>query len=104
MPNKPQPFFEEISAAEQQSLADAMCEITGRLYRGLKNPPYNYYIHSAPCDDTGFSCDLSTFQHFRWHIEILPRLSKIAGFELGTGIEINTAIPEESAAFLRDQR
>ncbi|MEK7556881.1 MAG: hypothetical protein AAB538_02805, partial [Patescibacteria group bacterium] len=63
---------------------------------------YNYYIHSAPCDDTGFDCDRSTFQHFRWHIEVLPRLSKFGGFELGTGLEINTALPEESAKFLRE--
>ncbi len=103
MPNKPAPFFEEIGPAEQQALADALCEIMGRLYRSLKNPPYNYYIHSAPCDDTGFSCNMAAFKNFRWHIEILPRLSKIAGFELGTGIEINTAIPEESATFLRAQ-
>lgn len=101
MPNKPEPFFEEIGPQERDALADALCDIMKRLSKGLKNPPYNYYIHSAPCDDTGFVCDISAFQHFRWHIEILPRLSKFAGFELGTGIEINTAIPEESAAFLR---
>lgn len=101
MPNQPGPFFEHIGPAQREALSDAMCTVFQRLYALLNDPPYNYYIHSAPCDDTGFVCDLSTFQHFRWHIEILPRLSKFAGFELGTGIEINTAIPEESAAFLR---
>lgn len=101
MPNKPQPFFEEIGPQEREALADALCDIMRRLNVSLKNPPYNYYIHSAPCDDTGFVCDISAFKHFRWHIEIMPRLSKFAGFELGTGIEINTAVPEESAAFLR---
>lgn len=102
MPKKPEPFFENTGPAERESLADAMRHVLRHLYHGLKNPPYNYYIHSAPCDDTGFVCNLATFQHFRWHIEILPRLSKIAGFELGTGMEINTTTPESAAAFLRE--
>lgn len=103
MPKKHEPFFENIGPQERQATADALRQILGRLYKGLNNPPYNYYIHSAPCDDTGFSCNISAFQHFRWHIEILPRLTKFAGFELGTGIEINTMTPEASAAFLREQ-
>ena len=102
LPKRPNPFFEEISPAEREGLAAALQQVFKRLYHGLNDPPYNYYIHSAPCDDTGFVCDRSTFQHFRWHIEVLPRLSKFGGFELGTGLEINTALPEESAKFLRD--
>jgi len=39
--------------------------------------------------------------HFHWYISIIPRVSKMAGFELGSGIFINVAIPEESAEFLR---
>lgn len=101
MPKKHEPFFENTGPKERESLADAMRQVMRRLHKGLNDPPYNYYIHSAPCDDTGFVCNLATFQHFRWHIEILPRLSKIAGFELGTGMEINTTTPESAAAFLR---
>lgn len=102
MPKRANPFFENITPAERESLAEAMRIIFPRLYSGLHNPPYNYYIHSAPCDDTGFVCDRTTFQHFRWHIEILPRLAKFGGFELGTGLEINTTLPEEAADFLRN--
>lgn len=102
VPRRANPFFEETKPSERQSLAEAMHAIFPRLYTGLHDPPYNYYIHSAPCDDTGFVCDRSTFQHFRWHIEILPRLSKFGGFELGTGLEINTTLPEEAADFLRN--
>lgn len=102
LPKQPNPFFEDIGPNERQSLAEAMQQIFRRLYHGLNDPPYNYYIHSAPCDDTGFVCSRETFQHFRWHIEVLPRLSKFGGFELGTGLEINTALPEESAKFLRE--
>lgn len=102
LPKRSNPFFEDVTPAERESLAEAMQQVFHRLLFGLNDPPYNYYIHSAPCDDTGFVCDRSTFQHFRWHIEVLPRLSKFGGFELGTGLEINTALPEESAKFLRE--
>jgi UDPglucose--hexose-1-phosphate uridylyltransferase len=103
MPRKSNPFFEDIGPEEREALAEALQQILGRLYTGLQDPPYNYYIHSAPCDETGFVCDKSLFGHFRWHVAILPRLTTWAGFELGTGIEINTVAPEDAAAFLREQ-
>lgn len=103
MPNEPEPFFENTTPEQCRALAEIMQQALGKLYRGLKNPPYNYYIHSAPCDETGFVCDREKFKHFRWHIEILPRLTIRGGFELGTGLEISSALPEESAAWLREQ-
>ncbi len=103
LPRKSDPFFEDIGPEERAALAEAMQTVLGKMYTGLQDPPYNYYIHSAPCDETGFVCDRSQFEHFRWHIAILPRLSTAAGFELGTGVEINTVLPEEAAAFLREQ-
>ncbi len=103
MPRESNPFFEDIGPEERNALAEAMQQVLGKMYTGLQDPPYNYYIHSAPCDENGFVCDKSLFQHFRWHIVILPRLSMSAGFELGTGIEINTVLPEDAAAFLREQ-
>ncbi len=103
MPREDQPFFEKIGPRERASLAEVMQQVFGRLYTGLKNPAYNYFIQSAPCDDTGFTCSLESFRNFRWHLEILPRLQAYGGFELGTNIDITTAIPDESAAFLREQ-
>ncbi len=103
LPRESNPFFEDIGHAERSALAEALQQVLGRLYTGLGNPPYNYYIHSAPCDESGFVCDASIFKHFRWHIVIMPRISTYAGFELGTGIEINTMPPEDAAAFLREQ-
>lgn len=103
MPRKSDPFFEDIGPEERYALAEAMQQVLGKMYTGLQDPPYNYYIHSAPCDENGFVCDRSLFQHFRWHVAIMPRLSMTAGFELGTGIEINTVLPEDAAAYLREQ-
>jgi UDPglucose--hexose-1-phosphate uridylyltransferase len=40
--------------------------------------------------------------HYHWHIEIIPRLTKIAGFEWGTGFYINPVPPESAAEFLRE--
>ncbi len=103
MPRKSNPFFDSIGPEEREALAEAMQQVFGRLYTGLNDPPYNYYIHSAPCDDTGFVCDIKSFSHFRWHIAVLPRLTQFGGFELGSGVEINTTAPEAAAAFLREQ-
>lgn len=103
MPRKSNPFFETIGPEEREALAESLQQVLGRLYTGLNDPAYNYYIHSAPCDESGFVCDKSLFGHFRWHISILPRITTWAGFELGTGIEINTVLPEDAAAFLREQ-
>jgi UDPglucose--hexose-1-phosphate uridylyltransferase len=65
------------------------------LYLALDDPAYNLVLHEAPLRD---SCE----DYWHWHIEILPRLSTAAGFELGTGIWINSMLPEEAAAHLRD--
>ena len=101
MPREHERFFDNIDPGKREQLAEVMKQVFERMYWGLHDPPYNYYIHSAPCDNTGFVCDLEEFQHTRWHVQILPRLAVWGGFELGTGLEINTAMPEESAAFLR---
>ena len=65
-----------------------------RLYIGLKDPDYNFILRSAPLHDPG------TY-YLHWYLTIVPRVSQAAGFELGSGMYINTALPEQSAAFLR---
>ena len=101
-PKQHQSYWHEITAQERTSLAEALSQALRRLSKGLNNPSYNYFINSAPCDDTGFVCNIESFQHFRWHIEVMPRFGALGGFEMITGLEIVTALPEESAAFLRD--
>jgi len=65
------------------------------LHTALGDPDFNYIIHSAPTED-------ETKNYFLWHVQILPRLTTIAGFELGSGMFINTMLPEDCAQFLRD--
>jgi UDPglucose--hexose-1-phosphate uridylyltransferase len=75
-------------------LAIALHTALSALHRGLGDPAYNLVLHEAPLRD---SCE----DYWHWHIEILPRLSTAAGFELGTGIWINSMLPEQAAEYLR---
>lgn len=93
-PKKHQPYFEKITEEEKDFFADALRVALYKLYKGLNNPPYNFYIHTAPCDEGDYS-------HYHWHLVILPKLSTWAGFELCAGIEISTIEPEKAAEFLR---
>jgi UDPglucose--hexose-1-phosphate uridylyltransferase len=104
VPREANPFFENIGLEEQELLTEALQQVWRRLAVVLEDPPYNVYLHSAPCDEGGFVCDQRQFKHFRWHIQILPRLVNWGGFELGTGVEINSVLPEAAAEVLRGQR
>ena len=87
--------FAAISAEEQTSFAAMLGETLRRLHLCLDDPPYNYNIHTAPCDeDEG--------EGFHWHLSISPRLTIAAGFEMGTGIYINVTPPEVAAQHLRE--
>jgi UDPglucose--hexose-1-phosphate uridylyltransferase len=86
--------FEEISPIEITELAAILRSILQALESALDRPPYNYVIHTAPLHTPLLS-------HYHWHIEILPRLTELAGFEWGTGFHINPVPPEQAAEFLR---
>jgi UDPglucose--hexose-1-phosphate uridylyltransferase len=88
--------FEESDAATLQNLAWVLRSTLRKLDKVLERPAYNFIIHSAPVQEPG------PLPHYHWHIEIIPRLTKVAGFEWGTGFYINPAPPEESARFLRE--
>ncbi|MGB9876839.1 MAG: galactose-1-phosphate uridylyltransferase [bacterium] len=94
LPKKHSPSFDYIEEEEINDLALVLETIFKAFYEGLGDPHYNFIVHSAPLRD---SCE----DYYHWHIEILPRLTIQAGFELGTGIYINTTFPEEAAKFLR---
>jgi len=66
-----------------------------KLERALNMPPYNYIIHTAPFRRV-------EEDEFHWHIEIIPRIIHLAGFEWGTGFYINTVPPESAAQYLKD--
>lgn len=85
--------FEEATKHEFAQLATILKETMGRLKKTLKEPPYNYVVHTAP-----YVNDYS--REYHWHIEIMPKLTRVAGFEWGTGFYINPTSPEEAARYL----
>ena len=93
--------FEQLSDEDLPRFAEALQEALRRLTARYQDPSYNLYVYSAPCDTEGYVCDADEFAHFHWHVQILPRMNIWAGFELATGLEIHSTLPEEAAAFLR---
>jgi UDPglucose--hexose-1-phosphate uridylyltransferase len=87
-------FEQHDDGAGYRALAEVLREVLRRLNSRLDQPAYNIIWHSAPWID---ACG----QYYHWHIEILPRLTGIAGFEWGTGWYINSIPPEEAAEALR---
>jgi UDPglucose--hexose-1-phosphate uridylyltransferase len=95
VPKKHRANFETVPRQEVTELAEVLKESLLRLERALENPPYNYIVHSAPFGQ-------EDLELYHWHIEIIPRLTKMAGFEWGTGFYINPVPPEKAAQFLRE--
>jgi UDPglucose--hexose-1-phosphate uridylyltransferase len=89
--------FEEAAKHEYESLARLLKAVVQRLNRALEMPPFNLVLHTAP-----FAEGVADVYH--WHIEIMPKLTRVAGFEWGTGFYINPTPPEEAAQVLRAVR
>jgi UDPglucose--hexose-1-phosphate uridylyltransferase len=87
--------FGDISNAEMADLARVLKTVLAKIYHGLGNPDFNFTIRSAPAEYVGV-------KHFHWYVSIIPRLTRVAGFELGSGMFINTVLPEAAAEFLRN--
>ena len=94
-PRRHVPSFSEINENEIKDLAINLKKTLGKLYYGLEDPDFNYSIRSMPINENGK-------QYYHWYVSIVPRVSQPAGFELGSGMFINSALPEASAQFLRE--
>ena len=95
IPKTHQSAFEESQKHEFEQLAPMLKDLLLRLDCVLDCPAYNYIIHTSPIGE-------SAEDYYHWHMEIMPKLTKLAGFEWGTGFYINPTPPEESAKFLRE--
>jgi UDPglucose--hexose-1-phosphate uridylyltransferase len=89
--------FEEAARHEFESLARALKSVLQRMDRALEFPPFNLIVHTSPFSE-------ETTDVYHWHLEIMPKLSRVAGFEWGTGFYINPTSPEEAAEVLRAVR
>jgi len=103
-PRKHSHSFAQESDETVARLASALGGALRRLRGVLGDPPYNFVFHTAPNKELeagrpGYWQTLE--QDYHWHVEILPRLTPIAGFEWGTGLHINPTAPEAAAEALR---
>jgi UDPglucose--hexose-1-phosphate uridylyltransferase len=94
LPRHHQSRFEDLSAEDVAGFAEMLQQVTAALQRRLNDPPYNFFIHTAPCRSP-------ELPHYHWHLELLPRLTTWAGLEYGTGVIVNIMTPEAAAVFLR---
>lgn len=95
LPRRHDSAFEDSSDEQLANLAQVISEAHKRLDVALSRPHYNAVIHTSPFE-------MQKNDYYHWHIEIMPRISRVAGFEYGTGFYLNPVSPEESARFLRE--
>jgi len=97
IPRRHESAFENSSSQVYEGLAKALKNLLVRADQVLDYPSYNLVIHTAPVQEPAM-------EHYHWHVEFMPRLTKIAGFEWGTGFYQNPTPPEEAAKYLREAK
>lgn len=95
LPRRHEPWYENVAHSEVNRVAEALKICIDKLNRALDFPPFNLLLRSAPFIQT-------ERPYYHWHIEIIPTLTRVAGFEWGTGFYINPTPPEDAARHLRD--
>lgn len=102
IPKKHSCAFQEINPEEMEDLALMLSTMLKKLGAILKNPPYNYIIHTAPNMIPRRDHWHTLGEDFHWHIEVMPRLTRVSGFEWGSGFYVVTTSPEDAAKYLRE--
>lgn len=90
--------FERTRPADLTPFVAVLQSALRRIKRYLNDPDLNLFIHTAPLRDQ------RQYRHYHWHVEILPKISIPAGFELGTGVDIDVIDPDRAAAILRGNK
>jgi UDPglucose--hexose-1-phosphate uridylyltransferase len=96
LPTQHRAAFEECDVDELRRLAGLLGDFMRRLTQTLNSPPFNFMLHTAPLRAEGLD-------YFHWHLEVIPKLANVAGFEWGSGFFINPMPPEAAAAALRGE-
>ena len=95
LPKRHESAFENSTSQSYENLARAVQTLIAKGNAVLDNPSYNFVIHTSPLQE-------ANNDYYHWHMEFMPKLTKVAGFEWGTGFYINPTPPEEAARFLRE--
>ncbi len=94
LPKEHKDFFCRSTPQELEALARILKDTLTRMRRTLNDPAYNFIIHTSPNDG-------QEYPGYHWHIEIMPRISRIAGLEWGTGLYVVPTPPEVAAHYLK---
>lgn len=95
IPKRHRALFIRASDPEIEDVARVLRSTLRRMYKGLHDPDFNYVVRTAPNHE-------EQSRSYHWYLSIVPKVTRPAGFEIGSGMFINTALPEESARFLRE--
>jgi len=95
LPKRHESHYENSDAATLANLAWVLRTTIRKIDKSLERPAFNFIVHSAPVQEV-------PLPYYHWHLEITPRLTKVAGFESGTGFYINPTPPEDAAQYLRE--
>jgi len=98
MPRKHNGYFESMTGEEIHNIAGILKEIIVKLKKVFGNLAYNFIIHSTPVNSE------SETESFHWHLEFMPKLTRVAGFEWGTGFYVVPTPPEIAAKILREEK
>lgn len=102
LPKKHSCDFTRLEMPARLDLSRIIKKVLTKIKKGLNDPPYNYILHTAPFRRQKVGYWKSIDYDYHWHIEIMPRLTRVAGFEWGTGFYICPLPPENAAKFLRE--
>lgn len=102
LPLRHDAYFSRIRDEELDGLAAALKTVLGRFKAILADPPFNLIIHQGPNPAAHNHSEVDVEKAFHWHMEIIPVLTRVAGFEWGTGFYINPVAPETAALYLRE--
>jgi len=94
LPTRHQAAYEDSEGPVLRALAEVLGDLLHRQNALLHDPPFNFMLHTAPLRN-------GQPESFHWHLEVIPKLTKIAGFEWGSGFFINPVPPEDAAEALR---
>ena len=97
VPKKHASDFGAIAPKQMRNLAKILKGTITKLKIALSDPSYNYMIHTS-------TLNALDNEYYHWHIEIIPKLTRVAGFEWGTGFYINPTPPEVATKVLREAK
>lgn len=97
LPKTHHPSFEHMDPSQYEQAAQILSDTLRRINQVLTDPPFNYVIHTSSSPEVDMN-------YYHWHFEIMPKLTKVAGFEWGTGFYINPTPPEEAAEYMREAK